>query len=259
MPRFIHPTAQVDPKAILGENVSIGPFCLIGPEVTLGDDNVLFSHVVINGKVVIGSSNQFYPFVTVGLEPQDIKYKNEPTSVQIGSNNIIREYVSIHRGTIQGHGTTQIGSHNMLMAYAHVAHDCILGNQIVMTNAASLAGHCIVEDYAVIAAFSGIHQFCRIGKYSFIGAFSVIPQDVAPFIHVVGNRAQVYGINAVGLKRAGFSKEIIEYLNKAFHILFRSRLPIPDALQKVREELPKIPELEYLCHFVETSQRGIIQ
>ena len=255
----IHPSAVVDPKAQLGEDVYIGPFCLIGPEAVVGDACRLRSHVVVQGRVTLGCRNEIYPFVTLGLEPQDLKYRGQPTALVIGDDNLIREYVSIHRGTPAGRGETRIGSHNMLMAYAHVAHDCRIEDHVVLTNAASLAGHCTVEDHAVIAAFSGVHQFCRIGRYSFVGAFTAVPQDVAPFVHVVGNRARVYGINAVGLKRAGFPPATIDLIKRAVHILFRSRLPVPDALARIRSELPSSPELDYLCRFVETSQRGLVQ
>ena len=255
----IHPTAIVEEGVELESDVIIGPYCVVRGPVTIGRGTVLRSHVVIQGPVMLGEANEVYPFVTLGLEPQDVKYGGEDTRVRIGDHNIIREYVSIHRGTLKGRGETRVGSHNFIMAYAHIAHDCIIGDHVVLTNAASLAGHCVVEDHAVIAAFSGVHQFCRIGKYSFIGAFSAIPQDVAPFVHVVGNRARVYGVNTVGLKRAGFSAERIDRIRKAVRILFHSRLPIPDALEKVRSQFPDDPDINDLCRFVETSERGVVQ
>ena len=255
----IHSTALVDSRAELADDVEVGPYCYIGPDVVIGPGTVLYSHVVIKGRVVLGRDNQIYPFVTIGFEPQDVKYHGEPTAVEIGDANIIREYVSIHRATSGGAGVTRIGSHNMLMAYAHVAHDCQVGDHVVLTNAASLAGHVVVEDHAVLGAFSGIHQFCRIGKYSFIGAFSAVSQDIAPFVKAVGNRAKVYGVNTLGLRRAGFSTETINLIKRAIVILFRSRLPLPEAVARIRSELPEHPEIEYLCRFVETSQRGVAQ
>lgn len=255
----VDPTAQVAPTAELEDDVVIGPYCIVGPHVRIGRGTVLRSHVVIDGHVTIGPENEIYPFVTIGLEPQDLKYRGEPTRVEIGAHNLIREYVSIHRGTPGGRGITRIGDHNMLMAYAHVAHDCIIGDHVVLTNASALAGHVEVDDYAVIGGYSGIHQFCRIGKYSFIGAFSAVSQDVVPYAKVVGNRAQVYGVNTIGLRRAGFSTTSINLIKRAFILLFRSRLTVPEALERIRRELPATPELEELCRFIETSQRGIVQ
>lgn len=255
----IHPTAVVDSRAELGSDVHVGPFCVIEGPVVIGQGTRLHSHVVIRGHVRIGKENMIYPFVTIGLEPQDVKYKDEPTSVSIGDRNRIREYVSIHRGTPGGRGETIVGSDNFLMAYAHVAHDCVVGDHVILTNAASLAGHCVVEDHAVIAAFSGVHQFCRIGRFSFVGAFSAVPQDVAPYVHVVGNRAKVYGVNSVGLKRAGFTTQQIDRIKTAVKWLFFSKLPIPEALARIREQFPGDPDIEYLCRFVETSTRGVVQ
>lgn len=255
----IDATARVAPTAELADGVVVGPYCVIGPHVRIGEGTELRSHVVIDGFVTIGRQNVIYPFVTIGLEPQDVKYGGEPTRVEIGDHNLIREFVSIHRGTPGGRGVTTVGNHVFLMAYAHVAHDCQVGDYVIMTNAASLAGHVVVEDHAVIGAFSGIHQFCRVGQYSFIGAFSAVSQDVLPFAKVAGNRARVYGVNTLGLRRGGFTTEVIDLIKRAFILLLRSRLPIPEALRRIRTELPPHPELEALCRFVETSQRGIVQ
>lgn len=255
----IDATARVAPTAELADGVVVGPYCIIGPHVRIGEGTELRSHVVIDGFVTIGRQNIIYPFVTIGLEPQDVKYGGEPTRVEIGDYNLIREFVSIHRGTPGGRGVTTVGNHVFMMAYAHVAHDCQVGDYVIMTNAASLAGHVVVEDHAVIGAFSGIHQFCRVGQYSFIGAFSAVSQDVLPFAKVAGNRARVYGVNTLGLRRGGFTTEVIDLIKRAFILLLRSRLPIPEALRRIRTELPPHPELEALCRFVETSQRGIVQ
>ncbi len=252
-------TARVAPTAELADGVVVGPYCIIGPHVRIGEGTELRSHVVIDGLVTIGRHNVIYPFVTIGLEPQDVKYGGEPTRVEIGDGNLIREFVSIHRGTPGGRGVTTIGSHTLLMAYAHVAHDCQVGDSVIMTNAAALAGHVTVEDHAVIGAFSGVHQFCRVGRYSFIGAFSAVSQDVLPFAKVAGNRARVYGVNTLGLRRGGFTTEDIDLIKRAFILLLRSRLPIPEALHRVRTELPPHPALEALCRFVETSRRGIVR
>src|SRR6478672_7981813 len=213
MPTSIHETAIVSSSAQLGENSYIGPFCTVGDDVTIGDGVRLDSHVVIEGKTIIGKDTRVYPFVSIGLAPQDLKYGGEPTAVEIGERNHIREFVTVHRGTEGGGGITRIGNDNLLMAQAHVAHDCQIGSHVIMANAATLAGHVEIADRANIGAYSGVHQFCRVGVEAFVGGYSVVVKDAMPFAVIQGNHAKCYGANRVGLRRKGYSPETINKLN----------------------------------------------
>ena len=221
---LIHDSAIVADGAQVGEDCHIGPFCTVGSEVTLGKRVRLDSHVVIDGKTSIGEDTHVFPFVSIGLAPQDLKYAGEPTATEIGKRNQIREFVTIHRGTVGGGGLTKIGDDNLLMAQAHVAHDCQLGNEIIMANAATLAGHVEIADKASVGAYSGVHQFCRIGYEAFVGGYSVVVKDAMPFAIIQGNHAKCYGLNRLGVKRRGYSKDTIEKLNHAFHLLLSAKL-----------------------------------
>lgn len=256
---FIHSTAIVHPNTRIGENCYIGPYCIIGEGVTLKDGVRIESHVVIEGKTEIGEGTHIYPFASIGLAPQDLKYEGEPTEVKIGKKNIIREFVTIHRGTRHGGGITIIGDNNLLMAQAHVAHDCKLGNGIIMANAATLAGHVTIDDGATVGAYSGVHQFCRVGRESFIGGYSVVVKDALPFAISQGNHAKCYGLNVVGMKRRNYPKETIRKLHRAFHLLLSAKLNTSQALEKIKEEIKDCPEVDLLVNFIETSQRGVIK
>ena len=253
----IHPTAVVHSLAELGEDVKIGPFSLIGENVVIGKGTQVASHAVIDGWTQIGGACQIFPFTSIGSIPQDLKFKGEKSRVIIGDRNIIRESVTINRGTAGGGGVTTIGNDNLLMAYAHVAHDCTVGSHVVLANAATLAGHITILDYAIIGGLVGIHQFVRIGRYSIVGGCSVVPIDIPPFVTASGDRARLYGINAVGLKRHGFSDERVSILKKAYRILFRSRQPIKESLKKVRDELSNSQDALEMAFFIETSKRGV--
>jgi UDP-N-acetylglucosamine acyltransferase len=259
MPAFIHPTAIVSDSAILGEDCHIGPFCTIGGEVTLGSRVRLDSHVVVDGKTSIGDETHVFPFVSIGLAPQDLKYSGEPTAVEIGRRNHIREFVTIHRGTAGGGGLTKIGDGNLLMAQAHVAHDCRLGDEIIMANAATLAGHVEIADRANIGAYSGVHQFCRIGLEAFVGGYSVVVKDAMPYAVIQGNHAKCYGLNRVGMKRRGYSKETIEKLNHAFHLLLSAKLNTSQAVGKISEEITDCKEVDMLVDFIQSSKRGVVK
>jgi UDP-N-acetylglucosamine acyltransferase len=255
----IHPAANVDPQAKVGEGCSIGPFSVIGPEVTLGEGCQIGPHVVIHGKVTIGARNTVISSSAIGGPPQDMKYKGEPTEIVIGSDNMFREFVTVNRGTPGGGGVTRIGSHNMFMAYSHVAHDCDLGDHIIFANGGTLAGHVHVGSHATVGAFSAVHQFCRVGEYAFIGGFSVLTKDVIPFVKTVGVRgeAQIYGINTIGLERKGFSKGSIEALKTAYRILFQSKTLLEDALVAAEAQVGSHPEVAYFLRFIRDSKRGI--
>jgi UDP-N-acetylglucosamine acyltransferase len=255
----IHETAIVDPNAVIGDDCYIGPYSTIGAEVTLGAGVRMDSHVVVGGKTTIGSGTIIYPFASIGLAPQDLKYAGEPTSVEIGSRNHIREFVTIHRGTAGGGGVTMIGDGNLLMAQSHVAHDCRIGNEVIMANAATLAGHVTIEDRANIGAYSGVHQFCRIGTEAFVGGYSVIVKDALPFAISQGNHAKCYGINRLGMRRRGYSKDTIEKLHHAFHLLLSSKLNTSQAVEKMREEITECPEVDLLVEFIESSGRGVVK
>jgi UDP-N-acetylglucosamine acyltransferase len=256
---FIHETAIVSAQAVIGDDCYIGAFSTIGDEVRLGDKVRLESHVVIDGKTSIGDETRVFPFVSIGLAPQDLKYDGEPTQTRIGRRNNIREFVTIHRGTQGGGGLTEIGDDNLLMAQAHVAHDCRIGSEVIMANAATLAGHVTIEDRANVGAYSGVHQFCRVGREAFVGGYSVVVKDALPFAISQGNHAKCYGLNRVGMRRRGYSKEIIEKLHHAYHLLLSSKLNTSQAVDRIKEEIKDCAEVDLLVNFIETSQRGVVK
>jgi UDP-N-acetylglucosamine acyltransferase len=253
---MIHPTAIIHPKAQLGSGCEIGPYCVIGENVALGDGCKLHSHIVIDGHTKLGRENEIFPFASIGLKTQDLKWKGGVTRTEIGDGNTFREYVTIHSATGDSE-VTRVGSHNSILAYCHIAHNCTLGDHIIMSNVATLAGHVTVEDHAVIGGLAAVHQFCRIGKMSMIGGCSKIVQDVPPFMIVDGNPGETRTINKVGMERHGVSEEAQNALRQAYKILFREGLTIPNALVKIEQELPKLPEVLHLLNFVRTSERGI--
>ena len=252
----IHPTAVVHAKAQIGAGCHVGPYCVIGPEVVLGERCILHSHVVIDGNTVLGEGNEVYPFATIGLKTQDLKWKGGATSTRIGDFNTIREHVTIHSATGDGECTT-VGSRNNLLAGSHVAHNVVMGDRVIMSNIGTLAGHVIVEDYAVIGGLAAIHQFCRIGKMSIIGGCSKVNQDVPPFMMADGNPATTRTINKVGMTRNGVSEEAQAALKQAYRVLFRSGLTIPNALAQMEAELPQLPEVQHLIAFARASERGL--
>lgn len=253
----IHATALVDKEALIDENVSVGPFCIIGRGVQIKKGSRLVSHVVVEGKTEIGEECAIYPFTSIGLPPQDLKYKNEETGVRLGARNVIREYTTIHRASIGGDRITVVGEDNFLMAYVHIAHDCKIGSHVILANAATLAGHVTVEDHAFIGGLVAVHQFTRIGAYSMVGGFSGIGQDIPPYTIASGARAKLFGLNTVGLKRHGFSDATIAELKKAYKILFREKRTLKDAIKKVQVELPYTDEIKHLLEFIEKNKRGI--
>lgn len=259
MASSIHPTAVVEDGAVIGEDCHIGPFCTIGAGVTLGSGVHLESHVVIDGMTSIGDETRAFPFVSIGHAPQDLKYKGEPTATRIGKRNHIREFVTIHRGTAGGGGLTQIGDDNLLMAQVHVAHDCTIGNEVIMANAATLAGHVEIADRANVGAYSGVHQFCRVGREAFVGGYSVVVKDALPFAISQGNHAKCYGMNRIGMKRRGYSKETIEKLHRAYHLLLSSKLNTTQAVERIRDEITDCAEVDCLVEFIETSTRGVVK
>lgn len=253
----IHKTAIISPKAELDENIMIGPYCIIGDHVKISKGTELVSHIQIEGKTEIGQNCKIFPFTIIGFPPQDTKYNGEPTGVKIGNNNIIREYTTIHRASVSGDGWTVVGDNNFIMAYVHIAHDCNIGNSVIIANLATLAGHVLVEDCVFIGGLVAVHQFTRIGAYAMIGGFSGIGQDIPPFTMASGPRAKLYGLNSVGLKRRGFSDETINVLKKAYKILFRDKLTLKEAINKIKKTLPPIPEIKHLLDFIEVNKRGI--
>ncbi|HOD36051.1 MAG TPA: acyl-ACP--UDP-N-acetylglucosamine O-acyltransferase [Syntrophales bacterium] len=253
----IHPAAIVDPGAQLSEGVQIGPYTVIHSDVTIGKNTVIGPHVIIDSHTDIGADCRIFQFSSIGAAPQDLKYRGEETRVIIGDRNVIREFVTINRSTTADIGMTKIGNDNLIMAYSHVAHNCRLGNFIVMANAANLAGHIDVEDFAIIGGLSGVHQFTRIGTHAFIGGASAVAQDVPPYVTVSGNRARLYGLNVVGLKRRGFSEETLKALRQTYKIIFRSALTLKKAVAIVRAEVPDLPEVRHMVEFIEGSERGV--
>jgi UDP-N-acetylglucosamine acyltransferase len=254
----IHPSSFVAPGAIVPDSCTVGPFSTIGPDVVLGEQCVLISHVVLDGHTRIGSGNMFHPFCAVGVSPQDLKYRGEPTLTEIGDSNTIRESVTISRGTIGGGGITRLGSGNLLMTCVHIGHDSIVGSHCILANAATLAGHVVIEDYATVGAFSPVHQHCTVGKYAFIGGGTIVTQDVLPFSKTSARREnKAFGVNSVGLERRGFSPERIRALQKAFRLLLVSKLNTTQALEKIRELEGE--DVALLTSFIERSQRGVIK
>jgi UDP-N-acetylglucosamine acyltransferase len=258
-PNTVHPSAVVSPRARIGNGCFIGPFSIVGDEVELKDGVRLESHVVVDGRTVIGEDTHVFPFVSIGLPAQDLKYKGEPSETRIGKRNHVREFVTIHRGTAGGGMLTQIGDDCLLMAQVHIAHDCILGDGVIMANAATLAGHVIIEDNANVGAYSGVHQFCRVGREAYIGGYSVVVKDALPFALTVGNHARCYGLNTTGMKRRGYPAPVIRSLHRAFHLLLSAKLNTSQALEKIKEELKDSAEVNSLVEFIETSKRGVIK
>lgn len=259
MSTFIHETAIVDAAAKIGKGCHIGAFSVIGADVRLAENIRIESHVVIDGDTKIGSGSHIFPFVSIGLAPQDLKFAGESTKTEIGENNQIREFVTIHRGTAGGGGLTKIGSENLLMAQSHVAHDCQIGDGVIMANAATLAGHVEIADRANVGAFSGIHQFCRVGVEAFIGGYSVVVKDAPPYAIIQGNHAKCYGLNRVGMKRRGYPDASIQMLNRAFHLLLSSKLNTSQALERIKEEITGCAEVDTLVDFIESSKRGVVK
>ncbi len=259
MSSFVHESAVVSQSARLGADCHIGAFSVIGDEVVLGDRVRLDSHVVVDGKTSIGDDTHVFPFVSLGLAQQDLKYGGEPRSVRIGQRNHIREFVTVHRGTAGGGGITSIGDDCLLMAQAHVAHDCKIGNNVIMANDATLAGHVEIADRANVGAYSGVHQFCRVGLEAFVGGYSVVVQDAPPFAIIQGNHATCYGLDRVGSRRRGYPKDTIEKLHHAFRLLLSAKLNTTQAIAKMREEIADCEEVGLLSEFIESSERGIVK
>ena len=254
----IHATAIVHPKASLADDVEVGPFCLIGEHVTIGKGTRLLSHVTVDGWTEIGERNELHPFASIGGPPQHLGYKGEPTKVIIGHDNILREYVTVNRATVQGGGVTSLGSKNFLMAYVHVAHDCRLGSHLIMANAASLGGHITIGDHAIIGGLTGIHQYVRVGSYAMVGGCSGLVQDVPPFTRAAGGyRPRLYGLNSVGLRRHGFSSDRIAVLKRAYALLFRSGHRTAEAAKLAKVEFADQPDVMAVVAFLEGTKRGI--
>ena len=256
----IHPTAVVSAKVSLGQEVSIGPYAIVEDDVVVGDHCRVDAHTVIQGPTRIGVHCHFFPFCSIGFPPQDLKYRGERTELVIGDHNTFREYVTVNRGTTGGGGRTSIGNHNFIMAYGHIAHDCLLGDHVLLANAATLAGHVTVADHATVGAFSGVHQFCRVGIYGFVGGYSVITKDVLPYSKTVSARdAKNYGVNVIGLERRGFSADSIRTIRAAYRVLFQSGLNTSQALDQLKRDLSGNSEVQALIDFIQTSDRGIIK
>jgi UDP-N-acetylglucosamine acyltransferase len=254
----IHPTAIVDSAAELAEGVTVGPFSIIEGKVVVGPDTEIGSHAVIKPYTTIGARCRIFQFAVLGEIPQDLKFAGEVSSLLIGDDNTIREFTTMHRGTAGGGGVTRMGNGNLFMAYSHVAHDCVLGNGIVMSNAATLAGHITVEDRAILGGFVAVHQFSRIGRHAFIGGASAVSRDVPPYAMAVGNRAKLVGLNLVGLKRSGLADTALQALRQAYELLFHSELNTKEAVARVRQDVPQCPEVQHLLWFVESSERGLV-
>ena len=259
----IHPSAILAEGAVVPESCTIGPFCTLGPDVILGDECTLISHVVLDGHTVLGARNTVYPFTSIGIPPQDLKYHGEPTETTIGHDNTIRECVTISRGTTKGGGITRIGSNCLIMAYAHIGHDSQVGSHCILANAATLAGHVTIEDHATVGAFSPVHQFCTVGAHAYIGGGTIVTQDVLPFSLTSARREnKAFGINKVGLARRGFSAERLQLLQKAYRLLLAAKLNTTAAIEKMKElgdSEESRQDLDYLIAFIERSQRGVIK
>src|SRR5579883_348315 len=256
----VHPTAIVDPQARIAESAEIGPYCIVGAEVVIGARTRLMANIYLEGPTFIGEENIFFPYSSIGVASQDLKYKGERAETRIGNRNRIREFVTIHRGTAGGGLVTSMGDDNLLMAYTHLAHDVRIGNHVILANGAQLAGHVTVDDWADISPFSGVHQFCRIGRHAFIGPYSVIIQDVMPFSTTVGEREiKVFGANRVGLERRGFATPVIEALQTSIRLLTRSQLNTSQAIERIQAEVAPCPEVEELVAFIRSSGRGVIK
>lgn len=253
----IHPTAIVAPGAQIPSSCSVGPYSTIGPNVVLGEDCELVSHVILDGHLNTGTRNRFFPFASVGVAPQDLKYKGEPTGATLGNDNTIRECVTISRGTAGGGGTTRVGSGCLIMAYAHIGHDSVIGDGCILANSATLAGHVIVEDYATVGALNQVHQFCRIGKYAYTGGGTTVVQDVLPYSLTSAKReTHAYGLNKVGLERRGFDPDRLRAIQRAYRLLLASRMNTSQAIAKIKEEGIATEDVAYLLRFIESSERG---
>jgi UDP-N-acetylglucosamine acyltransferase len=254
----IDPRASVSPSARIGCGVRIGPYSVVGDEVDLGDGCILQHHAVVDGPSRLGRENQIYPFAVVGGDPQDLTYKGERVSLEVGDGNEFREFSTVNRGTIKGGGVTRLGSHNLIMSYAHIGHDCQVGSYTIFVNGATLAGHVTIEDYATVGNFSPVHQFCRVGRHAYIGAHTVITQDVLPFSKVVSVReTRCYGANAVGLERQGFSPERIQPIEQAYRLLLRAKLNTAQAIEQMRGTLSHSEDVLTMIRFIESADRGI--
>jgi UDP-N-acetylglucosamine acyltransferase len=256
---LIHSSAIVDSAAMLAEDVSVGPFSIIGPDVEIGSGTTVGPHVVIKGPSRIGRENRIFQFASLGEDPQDKKYQGEVTRLEIGDRNVIREYCTIHRGTAQDQSLTRIGSDNLLMAYTHVAHDCVIGDGVIMANGASLAGHVSVDDHAILGGFSLVHQFCRIGRHSFSGMGSVISRDIPPYVMVGGSPTKPRGINNVGMERRGYDAEAILQIKRAFKVIYKSRLKLEEAIENLATMAKQSPEILPILEFLQQSGRSIIR
>ena len=254
---MIHPTAIIHPGARLAENVSVGPYSVIGEHVTLGSGTTVAAHVVIEGWTELGRDNQVYQFASIGANPQDLKYAGQETHLKIGDRNRIREFTTLNRGTAEGGGITTIGNDNLLMAYSHVAHDCIIQDHTILANGATLAGHVEIESAAILGGLSAVHQFCRIGCHTMISGGAMVAQDVPPYTVAQGDRAKTMGLNLIGLKRRGFSEETIRGIKKAYRLIFRSGMRLEDALETIGQDIESSPELDHFVTFIKDSQRGI--
>jgi UDP-N-acetylglucosamine acyltransferase len=253
----IHPTAIISPDAQLEEGVEIGPYVVIGSDVKIGKNTIIGPHTVIDNFTHIGEGCHIFQFCSIGAPPQDLKFSGEKTRVVIGNFNTIREFVTIHRSTTADIGVTIIGDHNLIMTYVHIAHNCKLGNHIIMSNAATLAGHIHIEDYAIISGLTGIHQFCRLGAHCMIGGASAVVKDVPPYVIAQGNHAKLFGLNLIGLKRRNFPEKTINALKDAYRIIFRSDLLLEAALKKAKDEVEDIPEVNHFIKFIQESERGV--
>lgn len=254
---MIHPTAIIDPKADIDSNVEIGPYSIIEANVQIGSGTIVGPHVVIQSHVTIGPDCHIFQYASIGAVPQAIKFKGEKTILKIGQGTIVREFVTINRGTEFGGGITEVGEENFLMAYVHIAHDCKTGRRVILANNATLAGHIIIEDFVTIGGLVAIHQFVRVGNYAYIGGKSAVVKDIPPYVIAAGDRAKLHGLNSVGLKRQGFSQDTLSLLKKTYRILFRIGLTLNEAIERVKAEVDQVPEVVNLIKFIKSSQRGI--
>ena len=254
---MIHATAIIAPGAELDSNVTIGPYAVIGEHVRIGSGTTVGPHAVIEGRTEIGCDNRIFQFTSIGAVPQDLKFHGEESTLTIGDRNKIREFVTIHLGTEDGGGKTTVGSDNLFMAYSHVAHDCVVGNHVILANAATLAGHVEVDDFAILGGLSAVHQFCRVGCHVMASGGSMIAQDIVPYTIVQGDRAKTVGLNLIGLKRRGFTPEVLKSIKQAYRLVFRANLPLEEAVVKIENELDRSPELSVFVDFVKRSERGL--
>ncbi len=256
----VHPSAQVDSSAQLGSGVYIGPFSIVGPEVTIHNNTRLDAHVYLDGRVEIGEENHFFPYSSIGTDPQDIAYQQEPTQVRIGNRNLFREFMTINRGTSKETGLTNIGDDNYFMAYSHIAHDCRIGSHVVFINGVTLGGHCRVDDYVQLGGLTGVHPFCRIGKYAFTGGVTVITHDVLPFCKIAGARPPlIFGPNSIGLRRMGFSRDRLKTIKDIYRIIFHSGLNTSQAVEKIESDIPDGEDRDEILEFIRSSRRGIVK